>query len=152
LIIDGIIACLIGINILFAGGQLVRQSFRRLMDASDPELLERIATDLVANRRPDWVDIHQLRAWRSGAVVHIDLHLVLPVEMSLAKAHHEAKILEAILVKTFDGNADVLIHMDPCEPAECPVCGLESCALRSHGRDPETIWNRERLIRASAAD
>ncbi len=150
--IDGAVACLIGINILFTGGKLVAQSFKRLMDASDPELLERIATVLVASRRSDWVDIHQLRAWRAGAVVHIDLHLVLPVDLSLAKAHQEAKILETLLWEAFDGNADVLVHMDPCEPTECPVCGLASCELRSHGRDPELVWNRERMIRASAAD
>jgi cation diffusion facilitator family transporter len=150
--IDGAIACLIGINILVTGGKLVVQSFKRLMDASDPELLERIATVMVANRRPDWVDIHQLRAWRAGAVVHIDLHLVLPVELSLAKAHQEAKILENLLTEAFDGNAGILVHMDPCEPTECPVCGLAACERRSHGRDPEIIWNRERMIRASAGE
>ena len=44
--LDGLIACLVGINILVTGGQLVRQSFARLMDASDPQLLDRIVFSL----------------------------------------------------------------------------------------------------------
>ncbi len=149
---DGLIACLIGINILITGGQLVWQSYRRLMDASDPALLDRIATLLINNRRPEWVDIHQLRAWRAGAFVHIDLHLVLPVDLSLAKAHHEAKILESLLVDAYRGNADVLVHTDPCAPDECPVCRQASCDLRSLDHDNTKVWHRERLTRASASD
>lgn len=150
--IDGAVACLIGISILVTGSKLVIQSFKRLMDASDPELLDNIATVLISNRRADWVDIHQLRAWRAGAIVHIDLHLVLPVDLSLAKAHREAKLLETMLVETFGGNADVLVHMDPCEPGECPVCERAICDRRSNRSNPEIVWTRDRLIRSTAAD
>lgn len=150
--LDGIVACLVGMNILVAGGKLVYQSFSRLMDASDPDLLERIAEVLEQHRRLDWIDIHQLRAWRAGAVVHIDLHLVLPHDLSLDKAHQEAKNLEAILMKAFAGNAGILVHMDPCEPKECPICGKTECEHRRRPQDKKTAWSRERLIRASAGD
>ncbi len=150
--LDGIVACLVGINILIAGGKLVYQSFSKLMDASDPKLLARIADLLEKHRRPDWIDIHQLRAWQAGAVVHIDLHLVLPYDLSLKKAHQEVKHLEFMLVKAFDGNAGILVHMDPCEPKECPICGKTACEHRSRPQGTKTEWSRERLIRASASD
>lgn len=147
--IDGAIACLVGVNILITGGKLVRQSFARLMHASDPELLEQIARLLQRHRRPDWVDIHQLRAWRAGTTVHIDLHLVLPGRLSLESAHDEAKKLEALFLDQYRGDVDVLVHMDPCEPRECPVCGRPSCDQRSHRQQGTTFWDRVRLVRAS---
>lgn len=150
-LLDGLIACLVGINILITGGRLVHQSFSRLMDASDPELLDRIANLLERHRRPDWVNIHQLRAWWAGRTVHIDLHLVLPRDASLHSAHQEAKHLENVLTAEFRGNADVLIHTDPCVPIECPVCGKPDCNVRKHRqRGTNTPWNRHHLIKTTA--
>ncbi len=112
--LDGGIACLVGVNILVTGTRLVRQSFSALMDASDPHLLDEISRLLEKHRQDDWIDIHQLRAWRSGNFVHIDLHLVLPRDYLLDDAHNQAKALEKLLVEHFGGNAGVLVHMDPC--------------------------------------
>ncbi len=148
--LDGVIACIVGIQILITGGRLVRQSFSRLMDASDPELLTRIAKLLERHRRQDWVDIHQLRAWRAGAIVHIDLHLVLPSDLTLEAAHQEAKLVEALLIDAFVGNASVLVHMDPCAPEECPICGRPTCDQRSNHQATHTFWSRQRLSRSDA--
>ena len=142
---DGAIACLIGINILFTGTRLVGQSFSALMDASDPELLDTISQLLEKHRKPFWIDVHQLRAWRSGSFIHIDLHLVLPRQFSLDEAHGEAKALEQQLIQFFEGNAGVLVHMDPCEDEDCPVCRQYSCALRSSPARNSMRWNRESL-------
>lgn len=148
--LDGIIACLVGINILFTGGKLISQSFRRLMDASDPDLLEHIASILEKSRRPDWIDIHQLRAWRAGSLIHVDLHLVLPQDVSLESAHKEAKALETILAQHFKGNVSVLIHMDPCQSAECPICGRPLCNLRGEQHQSRASWDRKRLVRTTS--
>lgn len=112
--LDGGIACLVGVNILLTGTRLVRQSFSALMDASDPHLLDEISRLLETHRKGVWIDIHQLRAWRSGNFVHIDLHLVLPRDYLLDDAHDQAKSLEKLLIDHFEGNAGVLVHMDPC--------------------------------------
>ena len=69
---------------------------------------------LETHRKPAWIDIHQLRAWRSGNFVNIDLHLVLPRDYLLDQAHVEADELEQLLIRYFEGNATVLVHMDPC--------------------------------------
>ncbi|HSO19392.1 MAG TPA: cation diffusion facilitator family transporter, partial [Desulfosarcina sp.] len=92
--LDGAIACLVGVHILFTGIRLVRQSFAALMDASDPALLDEISRLLDRHRREMWIDIHQLRAWRSGHFDHIDLHVVLPRDPLLDDAHVQAKDLE----------------------------------------------------------
>ena len=143
--LDGALACLVGLHILLTGLQLVRQSFSGLMDASDPELLDEISHLLEGHRKPAWIDIHQLRAWRSGNFVHIDLHLVLPRDLFLENAHSEAKIVEKILIDHFEGNAGVLVHMDPCEDPECTVCTQYRCNLRSRESEAPVAWDRERL-------
>jgi cation diffusion facilitator family transporter len=147
--LDGAVACLVGINILFTGGHLVRQSFKRLMDASDPELLERITRLLAQKKRPAWIDIHQLRAWRAGTMVHVDLHLVLAEDLLLSKAHREAKILENLLLNEFKGNAGVLVHMDPCSPKQCPICSRLNCPGRHSTQEVTLIWSRRWLVRPS---
>ncbi|MBR9982120.1 MAG: cation transporter [Desulfatitalea sp.] len=149
--LDGAIACLVGVNILITGGRLVRLSFSRLMHKSDPVLLDQIARALEHHRLPDWVDVHQLRAWRAGLMVHIDLHLVLPGDLTLSSAHKEAKRLERLLIDHYRGHAEVLVHMDPCASKECPICDRPSCDHRSQNQHTTPFWNRERLIRWSGS-
>jgi cation diffusion facilitator family transporter len=144
--LDGIIACLVGVNILFSGWSLVRQSFTGLMDASDPNLLKQIADLISENRHETWIDIHQLRAWRSGNFIHVDFHLILPQSYSLQESHREAKALGEIIEKHFEGRASVIIHTDPCEDACCPICRQEICGLRSTDRVSESSWSVASLI------
>ncbi len=145
--LDGLVACLVGINILVTGGRLVRQSFARLMDASDPQLLERIAETLERHRHNAWIDIHQLRAWRAGNLVHIDLHLVLPRDLAVDSAHHEAKAVETLLINLFKGKAGVLVHMDPCDPRQCPICRQNQCQWRAQKPGLKTQWKQTHLTR-----
>lgn len=146
--LDGMVACLVGINILVTGGNLVRQSFARLMDASDPQLLNRISEILETDRKKEWIDIHQLRAWRAGNFVHIDLHLVLPKDLSMEEAHAQAIAVEQLLITRFEGNAGVLVHMDPCDPRLCPVCHRNTCQWRKSPNGPQKGWDRQHLVRS----
>lgn len=143
--VDGAFACLVGVNILWSGGKLVRKSFRGLMDAAEPELLEEISTVLSDHRKDTWIDIHQLRAWRSGRAIHIDFHLILPRDLTLEEAHHEAKELEAVIVEHFKGAASPLIHMDPCTDNECPICRARLCSLRAKEQSEESNWDADTM-------
>lgn len=140
---DGVVACLLGVNILYTGGVLVHQSFEGLMNASEPELLQEIAELLNMNRRDIWIDVHQLRAWSSGNLVHIDFHLILPRNMLLEESHQEAKNIENIIIRHFKGEANVLIHMDPCIDADCPICANYICGKRSSSLEGRIAWSVE---------
>jgi cation diffusion facilitator family transporter len=143
--LDGGIACLVGIHVLISGGKLVRESFKGLMDAAEPALLREIANLLVEARKDIWIDIHELRAWRSGNFVHIDLHLILPRDLPLDVSHREAKELENILVDHFEGKASVLIHTDPCEDPDCPVCKRHLCRFRVEDAKGLPTWDVDSL-------
>lgn len=143
--LDGALAILVGINIVLSGVGLVRQSVDRLMDASDPALLAEIAERISKIRRPAWIDIHQLRAWHSGRMVFIELHLILHRDMRLHQAHAEAKILDDRLTRHFGGGAEVLIHLDPCAPENCPVCPEDECEVREADFQGRKEWDARQL-------
>ncbi len=143
--LDGAVAYLVGFNILFTGARLVHQSSAALLDTSDPELLKEICEVISQNRREMWIDVHQLRARRSGHHVFMDFHLILPRDLSLDAAHHEIKKLEQLLRGHFAGDADILIHADPCMTPECPICGHEPCGERRAEHTMQRLWTRETL-------
>ena len=144
--LDGAIACLVGLHVLFSGGKLVKEAVSGLMDTTDPEVVDEIADILIRNRRADWIDIHRLRVMRSGAHIHVDFHLILPRHLSLEDAHEESRIAEQLVLDHYQGEASVLIHMDPCLEDQCPVCGHVPCDARTADAKSKIPWTRESLI------
>lgn len=147
--LDGAVACLVGLNIVFMAVTTVRRAFGGLMDESDPDLLREIGILLQGHRRNLWIDAHRLRAWKSGQRIHVDFHLILPRDLPLQQGHTEVKELERIFTEHFGGQADVLIHLDPCEEPECPVCGNAPCDLRSLQTGETETWHWQDLTRDS---
>ncbi|MCX5891518.1 MAG: cation diffusion facilitator family transporter [Deltaproteobacteria bacterium] len=143
--LDGAVAYLVGANHLFTGARLVHQSSAALLDTSDPRLLQEICEVISQHRRDIWIDVHQLRARRSGYHVFMDFHLILPRDLSLEASHDEVKKLEKILSDHFEGEADILIHADPCTDPECPICGHEPCDDRRADHKLQRLWTSENL-------
>lgn len=143
--IDGAVAALVGMQILFSGRSLLKESFAGLMDASDPELLDEISQLLSRNRKDLWIDIHRLRAWRSGRHIYADFHLILPRFLPLVEAHREVAELENLFRVHFKGAAEVFVHIDPCQDPNCPICSIPQCPSRSHPKSQSTFWNHDHL-------
>lgn len=141
--IDGLVACLVGLNIAWTGLGLVRRSVAGFMNESDPALLREICDLLAQNRHPTWIDLHRLRAWRSGRRVHVDFHLILPAELTLAEAHVQVDAAEDLLRDRFGADADILIHADPCNESRCPACDMEPCDSRQAPATAAPLWRPE---------
>jgi cation diffusion facilitator family transporter len=145
--LDGATAALVGANILYTGWKLVRHAFAGLMDASDLELLEEISTVLKRHRKISWIDIHQLRARRAGERLYVDFHLILPQEFSLEQGHQEVKEIEQIFKTHYRDQAEVHIHVDPCDgDQECPICGYDPCKSRRAETAWQRVWRREVVV------
>ena len=138
--LDGAVAFLVGVNIIITGVKLVRQACAGLMDASDPRLLEEISSILQKHRKSIWIEVHQLRARRSGDSVHVDFHLILPQDLTLEEGHREVKDLEQIFKGYFGPAADILIHLDPCDAPICPICGYDPCRHRQADTRQLNLW------------
>jgi len=138
--LDGAVACLVGANIAWTGVGLVRRSVAGFMNESDPELLAGICDLLREKRQPAWIDIHRLRAIKLGRAVHVDLHLILPRDMTLQAAHDQVDAMEALLRAHLGPEADIMIHADPCKDERCPDCHADPCDLRRSPTLATPLW------------
>ncbi len=128
--LDPIVAIVLALNILRTGARLLRQAVAGLMDEADVGLLEQIVTALQSSREPGWIDVHSLRAWRSGAVNHIDMHVVVPRYLDVEQLHRVDGRIHAVALPPV-GGGDAIVHFDPCRPRHCPGCLVEKCPVRS---------------------
>ena len=144
--LDGAVACVVAANILFIGARLVFQSSLRLMHAYDPELLDQISAIIAQHRKPEWIDVHRLRAWRSGRQIYIDFHLILPRALSLEDAHREVMEMEKLLKTQLPGVGEAMIHVEPCIGPECRICLQEPCGIRSQAFFQQPSWCRKEVI------
>lgn len=130
LVLDSITACAVALNIIVSGAGLLWQSVSHLMDEADETVLRSIVEELQRIRRPEWIDLHHLRSWRSGDRHHIDFHLTLPRYWNLEQCHVTETVVEDWLVERLGGKGEALLHLDPCTPHHCPFCNVSDCPLR----------------------
>jgi cation diffusion facilitator family transporter len=110
--LDAILAALVGLNILWSGWELLRQSVIGLMDvAVDPKQLAEIK-ELIAANAEGAIEAHDIRTRQAGSAIFIDFHLVVPGAMSVEAAHEICDRLEARLREAV-GEAMITIHVEP---------------------------------------
>ncbi|WP_143306741.1 cation diffusion facilitator family transporter [Chitinophaga vietnamensis] len=145
--LDPLVSVVMGVLILINGYKLMRRSISGLMDETDMQVIDKVIRILGAHRRPNWIDVHNMRMQQYGNNYHIDCHITLPYYLELNEAHEEMKRVETLVNKEFD-NADVefFIHMDPCIPSCCHYCLKSECPVRSHPFTGEIAWSRENVL------
>jgi len=117
------------------------------MDESEPELLRRIVEILNENRRPDWIDVHHLRARHYGDKVHVDFHLVVPRSLGLLEAHQEAKQIETMMLDSLAEVVEIIVHVDPCEDPLCERCVQHLCKDRGKASSVTSRpWRVEEVV------
>jgi cation diffusion facilitator family transporter len=112
---DAITALCVAAAIVFAGLRILTRSGRVLVDQAPPaEELDRIEAVIAARRAdaPEIAGYHKLRARRSGAHLHVDLHLQFRAGTSLERAHAVAHRLRDAVEAEFE-QSEVLIHLEP---------------------------------------
>lgn len=145
--LDPLIACFIAAHILGSGFKLIRESVSRLMDEADPDILDRLAAGLREQREDCWVDVHELRTWWAGDILHVDCHLMLPRHWSIERGHDVGDSLEETIADLVGGRASVVVHIDPCREHFCRECLLEGCEIRSAEFEEVRHWDRPHIIR-----
>ena len=111
---DPVIGLAVAAWLAWSAVSVGRHAFDQLMDRELPDAdRERIRT-LAQN---DGVSIHRLRTRAAGPIIHIQFHLDMPADLSLAEAHTLMVACEERILAEFPG-ADILIHPDPHGIAE----------------------------------
>jgi cation diffusion facilitator family transporter len=129
--LDPAVALAVAANIVREGFRVARSALRGLMDEADPELLSRLVAAVARDRASHEIDVHGLRAWRSGALVHADLHLVVPRYYDAERLHEISEVVEARLLAGVAEPGEAVVHFDPCGPVHCPTCEMPACRVRS---------------------
>ena len=121
-IIDPIIALLVSLIILKAAYDVLRKSFGGLIDVKLPEAEENVIRSAIMEHAGELVDFHELRTRKAGSQRYIDMHLVMPKDISVEEAHRMCDHLERDIESKLQ-QASVTIHVEPCseECEECPV-------------------------------
>ncbi len=144
--IDSLVALLMGAVILITGLKLIRHSLAGLLDEADKEIIKGILVSINDARKPEWIDVHNLRVVKHGANYHIDAHVTLPWYWTLEKAHEELHTLALIIDKHFDNETELFIHSDPCVATSCAICELANCAERKTAFLNKIVWNLDTII------
>jgi cation diffusion facilitator family transporter len=111
--LDAVVAFGIALLVARTGVQLVVGGTRVLVDVAIPAAeVEVIRAVLDGFDAGDVRGYHRLRARRAGHVRHVDLHLLVDPQMSVASAHAITDAIEEQLRDRL-GGADVVIHVEP---------------------------------------
>ncbi len=145
--LDPVVALLVAANIVREGFHLARGAVSGLMDEADPALLDALVASFGPERPAEWIDVHGLRAWRSGASLHADLHLVVPRYYDAERLHGIGERVEARLIAGVAEPGEVVVHFDPCGPVHCPGCDVSACPVRAAAFKERLAITRARATR-----
>ncbi|MDD4801397.1 MAG: cation diffusion facilitator family transporter [Syntrophomonas sp.] len=129
-ILDPIIAIAVALLITKAAWDITVKSFSPLLDtALPPEEEQQIMEALELITPAGMISFHKLRTRRSGSERYVDMHLVVPRDLSIAEVHSICDLLEEKIIDRFP-LAHVLVHAEPCQDEDCITCS--GCTRISH--------------------
>ena len=145
--IDSIIAIILSIFIIYTSYSITRRSVAGIMDEADISLLAGMIALINKNRRPNWVDMHNLRVIKYGSVLHVDAHLTLPWYFNVKDAHSEVDYFSDLIRRKYGESLELFIHSDGCiEGAQCPICIKNDCDVRKYPFDRKIEWTLENVV------
>ena len=145
--IDSTIAIGFSFFIIYTGYRIVRSSVAGIMDEADKALLQRMVALLNANRRVNWIDLHNLRIIKYGNVLHMDCHLTVPWYLNVKEAHAEMDALSLLIQKEFGESVELFIHADACLDFSCNICQKMECTVRQHTFEKRIDWTIDNISR-----
>ncbi len=147
--LDPAIALVIAFVLGFTGIPLVQKAIDGLIDAAEPNLLERIRDSIERNQVEGIIRLHHVRAMRNGRRIHIDGHVVIPEFWTVEEAHDAVDEFQEKLVNGLFPEAEVEFHLDPCRQLYCTYCNVQNCSVRKMpfvDRPPLTIAELTRPV------
>ncbi|MCT1354422.1 cation diffusion facilitator family transporter [Gordonia sp. p3-SID1431] len=110
--LDPLIAIAVAANILVVGGRLVWRSGAGLMDSALPDDLRAAIDAVLARHRADRIDFHDVRTREAGHERFVQLHMLVPGNWSVQRAHDLAETIEDELRAAVD-DLTVTLHVEP---------------------------------------
>lgn len=144
-LLDSVVALAFSGIIIVTGYKVLRRSIAGIMDEADEKLLREVIKVLQANRKPQWIDLHNLRVIQYGDILHIDTHMTIPWYYRVSDAEREIHGLEDMVRANFGNTVELFIHIDACMPYSCKLCALHDCPVRQERFKNQIIWDFENV-------
>lgn len=144
--IDSAVAIIFAFIIIYTGYRIIRTSLAGIMDQADEQLLKELIVSLNENRNANWIDLHNLRIIKYGAVLHMDCHLTVPWYFNVHQAHDEVDDLSGLVRKKFGESVELFVHSDGCLDFSCPICIKSDCPVRKHALVEKVDWTMENIL------
>lgn len=125
MVLDPLLALLVGANVLWEGGKVIKSSVGGLMDkAVEPVEADRLRATILRNAAGA-IEVHDIRTRRAGPVSFVEFHLVVDGAMTVTESHAICDRLEKALAAELPG-AHVTIHVEPSHKAKGDGLNLQS--------------------------
>ena len=143
--LDSAVAIAFSIFIIFTGYKILRSSIAGIMDEADTELLKKLVEMLNANRRENWIDLHNLRIIKYGSTIHLDCHVTVPWYLNVHEAHREIDALSNLAQNEYGESVELFVHSDGCLDFSCKICTKADCTVRKHPFEKKVVWTMENI-------
>lgn len=111
--LDPIVAIAVAVNIVWAGGRILRDSVAGLMDASLPVGEQSLLQQLLdGHAAAHGIDYHALRTRRAGAHRFVSVHVLVPSDWTVQRGHDLLEQIEADIRRALPP-VTVLTHLEP---------------------------------------
>ncbi len=144
--VDAIIAILLGAWVVYDGYKILRASLAGIMDEADMALLENVISEINASRNENWIDLHNLRVIKYGALLHIDCHLTMPWYLNVNEAHKIMDTFTDLIKSKFGDSVEFFIHIDGCMHFSCAICNIQNCDKRQNPFQKKLNWTMENVL------
>jgi cation diffusion facilitator family transporter len=129
-ILDPLIAIAVALLIFKAAYDLTLKAMVPLLDvALPPEEEAAIKEALMLVSPQGIVNFHQLRTRKAGAERYVDMHLVVPRDLTIAQVHELCDRIEKEIEERLP-HVHILVHAEPCDDDDCALCHKYGCYLR----------------------
>jgi cation diffusion facilitator family transporter len=112
--LDPLIAIAVAIQILWTGWHLMRRSFDGLMDRAIPDEDRTAIIAILDEVRRQGGDYHALRTRVAGAKSYVNVHILVPGNLSVQAGHDLCERLEQDIATKLP-HVEVLTHLEPLE-------------------------------------
>lgn len=145
--LDSVVALLFAAIILYTGYKIIRDSIGGIMDEADDRLIAEFVVFVQQQRKPQWIDLHNLRIIKYGSTLHMDCHMTLPYYLNVAQAHDEIEQLDQLVNDHFGTAVEIFVHTDPCQDFSCRICTLSVCPVRKYAFEQIISWDQKNIAR-----
>ena len=114
-VLDPIVSVLISVFIAVSAVQIIRPSFRELLEGSLPEKQIRLIRDEIA-AVPGVRRVHNLRSRRNGHSAIVDVNIHVDPDLTVREAHRIASAVERRLQTRFSRDLIIYVHVEPESP------------------------------------